>query len=121
MPAAIGLRPIPRRDVSAADRAENLIKAHKLHLASDRTSCSKATANQFRLLLSLAAYVLFQALQLAARGTALAGAQVGTLRERVLKLAVWVERSVRRIVLHLPQAFAWRDAWQPLAQALGAT
>ena len=42
-------------------------------------------------------------------------------RERVLKLAVWVERSVRRIVLHLPQAFAWRDAWQPLAQALGAT
>lgn len=30
---------------------ENLIKAHKLHLASNRTSCSKATANQFRLLI----------------------------------------------------------------------
>src|SRR3954465_6951039 len=29
---------------------ENLIKAHKLHLASDRTSCRKATDNQFRLL-----------------------------------------------------------------------
>jgi hypothetical protein len=70
------LQPIPRRDVSGADRgtdsrfivtnlpgaarwlyedvycargqAENLIKAHKLHLASDRTSCSKAAANQFR-------------------------------------------------------------------------
>ena len=27
---------------------ENLVKAHKRHLASDRTSCSKATANQFR-------------------------------------------------------------------------
>src|SRR3954470_20334666 len=30
---------------------ENLIKAHKLHLASDRTSCHRATANQFRLLI----------------------------------------------------------------------
>ena len=37
-------------------QAENLIKAHKLHLASDRTSCSKATANQFRLLVHTAAY-----------------------------------------------------------------
>jgi hypothetical protein len=33
----------------ARRQAENLIKAHKLHLASDRTSCRKATANQFRL------------------------------------------------------------------------
>jgi hypothetical protein len=37
-------------------QAENLIKAHKLHLASDRTACSKATANQFRLLVHTAAY-----------------------------------------------------------------
>ena len=39
----------------ARGQAENLIKAHKLHLASDRTSCS-ATANQFRLLVHTAAY-----------------------------------------------------------------
>ena len=32
----------------ARGQAENLIKAHKLHLASDRTSCTRATANQFR-------------------------------------------------------------------------
>jgi hypothetical protein len=32
---------------------ENPIKAHKLHLASDRTSCHKATAKQFRLLMSI--------------------------------------------------------------------
>src|SRR5918994_300524 len=36
-------------------QAENLIKAHKLHLASDRTSCTSATANQFRLLIHTAA------------------------------------------------------------------
>ena len=42
----------------ARGQAENLIKAHKLHLASDRTSCTKATANQFRLLIHSAAYWL---------------------------------------------------------------
>ena len=41
------LQPIPR-PVGRADRAENLIKAHKLHLASDRTSCTRATANRKR-------------------------------------------------------------------------
>jgi hypothetical protein len=48
-------------------------------------------------------------------------AQVWTLRDRLLKIAVWVECSVRRIVLHLPQTFPWRHVWQDLAQALGAT
>ncbi len=64
-----------------------------------------------RLLLSVAAYVPFQALQGVARTTALGPAQVWTLRERLVKIAIWVERSVRRIVLHLPQAFPWRDTW----------
>jgi hypothetical protein len=45
---------------------------------------------------------------------------VWTLRERLLKIAVWVERSVRRIVLHLPQSFPWRAAWQHLVRALRA-
>jgi len=34
---------------------------------------------------------------------------------------VWVERSVRRIVLHLPLTFPWRSTWQHLARAVGAT
>ena len=55
------------------------------------------------------------------RATGLGAAQVWTLRERLLKVAVWVERSVRRIVLHLPQVFPWRDPWRQLAQALTAT
>ena len=57
------------------------------------------------MLLTLAAYVLFQELRPGRQGTACADAQVTTLRERLLKLAVWVERSVRRIVLHLPRRF----------------
>jgi hypothetical protein len=100
---------------------ENRLKELQYGVAMDRTSCTRFAANQFRVLLSVAAYVLFQVLQTLARGTALGAAQVSTLRERVLKVAVWVERSVRRIVLHLPQAFPWRDEWRALAHALGAT
>jgi hypothetical protein len=100
---------------------ENRLKELQQGVAMDRTSCSRFAANQFRLLFSVAAYVLFQVLQSIARTTAVGAAQVGTLREQLLKVAVWVERSVRRIVLHLPQAFPWRATWCDLAQALTAT
>ena len=100
---------------------ENRLKELQQGVAMDRTSCSRFAANQLRLLFSIAAYVLFQTLQSIARATGLGAAQVWTLRERLLKVAVWVERSVRRIVLHLPQVFPWRDPWRQLAQALTAT
>jgi hypothetical protein len=44
-------------------QAENLVKAHKLHLVSGRTSCTRATANQFRLLLHTGAYWLLLTLR----------------------------------------------------------
>jgi Transposase DDE domain group 1 len=98
---------------------ENRLKELHHGLEMDRTSCSKFRANQFRVLLTLAAYILFQELR---RRTAMtAEAQVTTLRERFLKLAVWVERSARRIVLHLPQTFPWLSTWRQLARAVGAT
>jgi hypothetical protein len=100
---------------------ENRLKELHHGLELDRTSCSRFTANQFRVLLTAAAYVLFQELQRRAHRTACAGAQVTTLRERLLKVAVWIERSVRRIVLHLPTAFPWLRPWQQLARAVGAT
>ena len=100
---------------------ENRLKELHHGLELDRTSCSRFLANQFRVLLTLAAYLLFQELQRRARGTACADAQVTTLRERLIKLAVWVERSVRRIVLHLPTSFPWLRTWRQLARAAGAT
>src|SRR5213594_2414184 len=100
---------------------ENRLKELQQGLAMDRTSCSRFAANQLRLLFSVAAYGLFQALQSLARATAVGAAQVWTLRERLVKIAVWVERSARRIVLHMPQAFPWRDTWRDLVQALTAT
>jgi hypothetical protein len=100
---------------------ENRLKELHHGLELDRTSCHLFLPNQFRVLLTLAAYVLFQDLRRRAAGTACADAQVTTLRERVLKLAVWVERSARRIVLHLPMAFPWLPTWRRLARAVGAT
>jgi Transposase DDE domain group 1 len=99
---------------------ENRLKELHHGLAMDRTSCERFAANQVRVLLSAAAYVLFQTLQHHAQGTAWADAQVTTLRERLLKLAVWVERSGRRIVLHLPTDVPWRTTWQRIALAVGA-
>jgi len=98
---------------------ENRLKELHHGLEMDRTSCSKFRANQFRVLLTLAAYILFQ--ELRRRAATTADAQVTTLRERLVKLAVWVERSARRIVLHLPLTFPWLSTWRQLARAVGAT
>ena len=100
---------------------ENRLKELHHGLEMDRTSCSKFRANQFRVLLALAAYILFQEVRRRATRTAWADAQVTTLRERLIKLAVWVDRSVRRIVLHLPLAFPWLPTWRQLARAVGAS
>ncbi len=100
---------------------ENRLKELHHGLEMDRTSCPHFLANQFRVLLTLAAYILFQELQRRAAKTACAAAQVTTLRERLIKLAVWVQRSARRIILHLPVAFPWLSTWRHLARAVGAT
>jgi hypothetical protein len=99
---------------------ENRIKELQLDLQIDRTSCTSFWANQLRLLLTAAAYMLMQEVRLAARATVLRRAQVGTLRDRLLKLGALVEVSVRRIVLRLPAAFPFRDEWAHTAAALGA-
>ena len=99
---------------------ENRIKELHHGLQIDRTSCTRFWANQLRVLLAAAAYVLMQELRGAAAGTACARAQVSTLRERLLKLGAWVERSVRRIVLHLPQPAPWHSEWCRVARNLGA-
>ena len=100
---------------------ENRLKELHHGLEMDRTSCEHFLANQFRVLLTLAAYVLFQELRRRAVGTACAHAQVTTLRERLVKVAVWVQSSVRRIVLHFPTTFPWLPTWRRIARAVGAT
>lgn len=99
---------------------ENRIKELHHGLEMDRTSCSRFLANQFRVLLTAAAYVLMQDLRRRAARTSCARAQVSTLRERLFKIGVRVAVSVRRVVLHLPESFPFVDAWQQLAVSVGA-
>jgi hypothetical protein len=100
---------------------ENRIKELHHGLEIDRTSCTRFWANQLRGLMTAAAYVLMQELRRRAAGTSCARAQVGTLRERLIKLGARVEESVRRIVVHLPITFPHITAWNRVARALGAS
>lgn len=104
----------------ARGEIENRIKELHHGLEIDRTSCTTFLANQLRVLLTAAAYVLFQELQLISRGGECARAQVSTLRDRLLKVGVWVERSARRVVLHMPQSFAYLTDWLRIARSVGA-
>jgi hypothetical protein len=99
---------------------ENRIKELKHGLELGRTSCSSFLANQLRVQITAAAYVLMQELARQARHTHLHDAQVTRLRDRLLKLPVWVEESVRRVVLHLPTSFLGMGDWQRIAVQLGA-
>ena len=86
--------------------------------ASSKIAAGAVTT--LRVLLTAAAYVLMQELRRRAAGTNLARAQVSTLRERLLKLGARLERSVRRIVLHLPRTAAYQHEWRRIALAVGA-
>ncbi|HEX8882220.1 MAG TPA: IS1380 family transposase [Candidatus Acidoferrum sp.] len=99
---------------------ENRIKELHYGMEIGRTSCTKFWANQFRVLMTAAGYVLMQELRLGLAGTTFARAQVATLRERFLKLGARVIVSVRRIVLRLPRSFPYLDSFHRLALYLGA-
>jgi len=95
---------------------ENLIKAHKLHLTSDRTSCSKANANQFRLLIHTAAYWLVHTLRgLAPKTSFWRDAQFDTIRLGLIKIAARVTEMVTRIKVALPSAYPYKESLALLA------
>ena len=89
----------------ARGRAENLIKQHKVQLASDRTSCQSPTANQFRLVLHTAAYWLMLALRDAVpRRMPLHWAEFATLRQSLLKIGARVVEKAARVRIHFASA-----------------
>src|ERR687889_1803524 len=103
----------------ARGQAENLIKGHKLHLASDRTSCRKATANQFRLLIHTAAFWLLLSLRgLAPRTSFWREAQFDTIRLCLIKVAGRVTEMVTRIKIALPTAYPYQIGFATLAERI---
>jgi len=85
---------------------ENYIKEHKLHIKSDRTSCHDFAANQFRLFLHSAAYVLLHSFrENVLKGTEFAKAQFNTIQLHLLKVGAKVRELKTKIKLHLPSSF----------------
>jgi hypothetical protein len=91
-------------------QAENHIKSWKTHLAADRTSCTRATANQLRLFLHAGAYWIMWGLRVSMPKKSLwRVAQFDTLRLRLIKIAARVVEMKTMIRVHLPTACPARD------------
>ncbi|NIW38542.1 MAG: IS1380 family transposase [Gemmatimonadetes bacterium] len=100
---------------------ENRIKEQQLGMFADRTSTATMRGNQLRLWIASLAYTLAQALRrLGLAGTALATAQVDTIRLRLLKLSGVVKTSVRRIRIALSSAFPLQDIYAQVLRNLEA-
>ena len=106
----------------ARGEMENRIKEQQLGLFSDRTSCHSWWANQFRVLLSAAAYVLMETIRRTGLvGTELARAQVTTIRLKLLKIGTVIVRNTRRIRLLFSSAYPHQELFRHACAALGQT
>lgn len=99
---------------------ENRIKELKQGVFADRLSCHRFGANQFRLLMHTAAYVLFWLLRRHLRGTELETAQVTTLRLKLIKIGGLVKQTTRRIWFRLAGGYPYQGLIAHALQSLQA-
>ena len=105
----------------ARARMENMIKEHKLYTRSDRTSCHRWEANQFRLFLHSGAYwLLHQLRQAAPRRSLWRKATFETLRRAFLKIAVRIEELKSRIRIALPSAYPYQQTFISMTGRIAA-
>jgi len=103
----------------ARGNMENRIKEQKLDLFADRTSTGTLRANQLRLWLATAAYLLVnQVRRVGLAGTRLAQATCGTIRVQLFKIGAVVRVTARRVWVSLSQAFPWQDLFWEAARRL---
>jgi hypothetical protein len=98
--------------------SEHPIKELKLGIKAGRLSCHSFVANQFRLFLAQAAYLLLLTIRQAASETKLKKAQVSRLRDSVLKCAAHVKISVRRVLVQLSAFFPFAQDICQISQRL---
>lgn len=91
-------------------RMELNIKDHKTYLKSDRSSCHRFEANQLRLFLHSAAYVLIHSLKTQIlKGTSMARSTIETIRLKLFKVALKVKEYKTRIKLEFPSSVTEKD------------
>ncbi len=111
--------------IRPAITTENLViggvQLHKTQLASDRTSCRSAVANQVRLVLHTGAYWLMLAVREAIPKTGdLAKAEFATLRQRLIKIAARVMETARTVRLAFAACHPEATLFASLPAALAA-
>lgn len=90
----------------ARGSAELRIKEHKTYLLSDRMSCNSFLANQFRLFLHSAAYVLIHTLQTEIlKETEYCNATMKTIQLKLIKTAARVNFMKTKVKIELPREF----------------
>lgn len=98
-------QPLYEKRYCGRGEMENRIKEQQLYLFADRTSCHSMRANQLRLWVSSAAYVLLAALrQYGLKNTSLQQARCDTIRLKLLKLGAVVRVTVRRVWFALAES-----------------
>jgi hypothetical protein len=91
---------------------ENRIK-EQFSLFADRVSAETIRANQMRLYLSAAAYVLVSGLRrVGLKGTELAQAQVSTIRTKLLKIGAQIQVTVRKVRVSMASSYPWQSLYQ---------
>jgi hypothetical protein len=94
---------------------ENRIK-EQFSLFADRVSAETMRANQQRLYLSAAAYVLVSGLRrVGLKGTELEQAQVSTIRTKLLKIGAQIRVSVRKIWVSMASSYPWQGTYPLLS------
>lgn len=123
-----------KREQEERGRCEQHIEALKCHLRADRIGCHSFEANAFRLVLGTVAYRLMHELRATIQRIApnvddapqvkkklkwLAKASFETLRLRLLKVAMLVRKTARRLHLQGAASFPLAREYGYVARALG--
>ena len=105
-----GARILYEKLYCARGEMENRIKEQQLDLFADRTSTATMRANQLRLDFATFASHLTAAIRRdGLAGTGEDRAQAGTIRTKLLKVAVCIRISVRRVLLSFSSVWPWKN------------
>jgi hypothetical protein len=90
-------------------RCENVIKELR-SVSADRLSTQSFESNQFRLLLHVFTYILLNEVRACGQASE-RHITLNTLKLRLIKVAVQVEETARRIFLRWPSSYPWQQAF----------
>ena len=105
-----------KEDLNQRAGIENKIKELKNHLCPN-LSCSSFKANYFRLCVASFAFILFQELKKKIPDVKMSKSYVETLRNKLIKIAVKIKITTRKIWCSFPKSYPYQDLWKDILLA----